>query len=101
MSRDYPRMMFHRTLSPVTVLSEAEEVALGAGWSRTIPQPESGNGAPQASRWEPEPEDEPEPEQPEEKPEEEEQPANEEAPARPKRAHSPLKRTPPGRRRKA
>jgi len=98
-------MLFHRSKPPVTVSNADEEHALGAGWSRTIPQPEP----PQASRWEPEPEDEPErefePEQPEdapeEKPDEEEQQANEEAPARPKRAQTPLKRTPPGRRRKA
>jgi hypothetical protein len=31
---NYPRMMFHRTLDPVTVRSESEELALGAEWSR-------------------------------------------------------------------
>jgi len=94
---DYPRMLFHRSKPPVTVYSEEEEAALGAGWSRTIPQPEP---EPAASKWHPEPEEEPEPELPEEKPEEEEQPASEDAPVKPKRAHSSLKRTPPGRRRK-
>ena len=34
---DYPRMMFHRSLDPVTVFSEPEEAALGPEWSRTIP----------------------------------------------------------------
>ena len=39
-SADYPRMMFHRSQEPVIVRSEEEEAALGAGWQRTIPQPE-------------------------------------------------------------
>lgn len=39
-SADYPRCMFHREHEMVIVQSEEEEVALGAGWSRTIPQPE-------------------------------------------------------------
>ncbi|HKE24981.1 MAG TPA: hypothetical protein VKB88_21615 [Bryobacteraceae bacterium] len=36
---DYPRMMFHRTLEPVTVYSEDEEAALGPEWSRIIQPP--------------------------------------------------------------
>jgi hypothetical protein len=39
-SADYPRMMFHRALQPVIIQSEEEEAALGAEWSRTIPQPD-------------------------------------------------------------
>ena len=36
LSPDYPRMMFHRTLAPVTVLNEEQEQALGPEWSRNI-----------------------------------------------------------------
>lgn len=35
-SRDYPRMLFHRTKEPVTVQSREEEDALGREWSRVI-----------------------------------------------------------------
>jgi hypothetical protein len=34
---NYPRMLFHRSLPPVTVQSQSEEQALGPEWSRTIP----------------------------------------------------------------
>ena len=56
-SRDYPRMMFHRAKEPVTVLSRAEEDALGPEWSRII-WPASAIAAPEPA---PEPEPEPEP----------------------------------------
>jgi hypothetical protein len=56
---DYPRMLFHRSLPPVTVQSEPEERALGPEWSRTVPAEE-----PPA---EPEEPDEPEEEKPEER----------------------------------
>jgi hypothetical protein len=59
---NYPRMMFHRTLAPVTVHSEAEERALGPEWSRTIPAEE-----PPAEPEEPGEPDEPEEEKPEER----------------------------------
>ena len=35
-SKDYPRMMFHRTLPWVIVQSRDEEDALGPGWARTV-----------------------------------------------------------------
>jgi hypothetical protein len=57
LSRDYPRMLFHRTKEPVTVQSRAEEDALGPGWSRII-WPVSAIAAPEPA---PEPEPEPEP----------------------------------------
>jgi len=33
---DYPRMMFHRTLDPVTIHSADQEADLGPEWSRII-----------------------------------------------------------------
>jgi hypothetical protein len=39
---NYPRMLFHRSLPPVTVQSPSEEQALGPEWSRTIPVEEPG-----------------------------------------------------------
>ena len=45
---DYPRMMFHRSLDPVTVFSEPEEAALGPEWSRTIRPP---SPIPPQSAW--------------------------------------------------
>jgi hypothetical protein len=36
MNTDYPRMLFHRTKSPVTVQTREEEAALGKDWARTI-----------------------------------------------------------------
>lgn len=74
-SRDYPRMMFHRTREPVVVQSRVEEDALGPDWSRIIwpvsamPEPEP------AARPEPEKPKEPEPDQPPALPEPEEEPA--------------------------
>jgi hypothetical protein len=62
---DYPRMLFHRSLAPVTVQSQSEEQALGPEWSRTIPAEE-----PPAEPEEPDKpeEDEPEEERPPERP---------------------------------
>jgi hypothetical protein len=59
---DYPRMLFHRSLAPVIVQSEAEEQALGSEWSRTIPAEEPPEVQPPA---EPEKPDEPEGDEPE------------------------------------
>jgi hypothetical protein len=58
---DYPRMLFHRSLPPVTVQSQSEEQALGPEWSRTIPAEEPPDVQPPA---EPEKPDEPEEERP-------------------------------------
>lgn len=56
---NYPRMMFHRSKEPVTVYSEEQETALGAGWSRKIfaalPKEDKPPKLP-----DPEPEEEPE-----------------------------------------
>ena len=41
MGTDYPRMLFHPTLPPVTVHSRDEEDALGGEWSRIIQPPEA------------------------------------------------------------
>jgi hypothetical protein len=60
---DYPRMLFHRSLAPVTVYSEAEEKALGPEWSRTIPAEDPPEVQPPA---EPEEPDKPEEDEPEE-----------------------------------
>jgi hypothetical protein len=74
---NYPRMLFHRSLPPVTVQSQSEEQALGPGWSRTIPVPKS---APPVHPPEPEKPAEDEPPEPEEDEPEEEQPEEEERP---------------------
>jgi hypothetical protein len=49
---NYPRMLFHRSLPPVTVHSEAEEQALGPEWSRTIPaeEPPAEPGEPEEEK---------------------------------------------------
>ena len=83
-SRDYPRMMFHRTKEPVTIQSREEEDALGREWSRIIwpvsavPEPEAAPATP-----EPEPQSDgysyAEPE---------EDPAPADKPTRPVRAHN-------------
>jgi len=77
MNTDYPRMLFHRTKDPVTVLSREEEDALGPEWSRRIWQgePQALEPDPAPIPLEPEPPlfDDPEPEpepQPEPEPEE-------------------------------
>jgi hypothetical protein len=75
-------MLFHRAKEPVTVLSRAEEDALGPEWSRII--------WPVSAIAEPKPAPAPEPEPPSEgyseaEPEEEPAPA---APIRPARAHN-------------
>lgn len=56
LDRDYPRMLFHRSLPAVTVYTPTEEKALGPGWSRTILAQE-----PEAPDDDEEPEQEPEP----------------------------------------
>lgn len=68
-SRDYPRMLFHRTKEPVTVQSREEEDALGREWSRII-WPASVTAEPEpAPTPEPEPQSEGYPEaEPEEAP---------------------------------
>ena len=72
MNTDYPRMLFHRTKDPVTVLSREEEDALGPEWSRRIWQgePQALEPDPAPIPLEPEPPlfDDPEP-QPEPEPE--------------------------------
>ena len=83
-SRDYPRMMFHRTKEPVTIQSREEEDALGREWSRII-WPVSAMTEPEPA---PAPESEPElfsEGYTESEPEEETAPA---APTRPARAHN-------------
>jgi hypothetical protein len=69
---NYPRMLFHRSLPPVTVQSQSEEQALGPEWSRTILAPKSA--APPVHPPEPEKPVEEPPEPEEEEPEEEEEP---------------------------
>jgi hypothetical protein len=64
---DYPRMLFHRSLAPVTVHSEAEEKALGPEWSRTIPAEEPPEVQPPAEPEEPDEQEDPEEEKPEER----------------------------------
>jgi hypothetical protein len=71
---NYPRMLFHRSLPPVTVQSQSEEQALGPEWSRTIPAPRS---APPVRPLEPEKPAEDEPPEPEEDEPEEEEPEEE------------------------
>jgi len=93
-STDYPRMMFHRMLPPVTVNNEDEEVALGPEWSRII-QARAALPAEQkpAKRPQPEPEEEPmvpggdEDEETEEKPDE--QPQESASPLKPRRGRPP------------
>jgi len=79
-------MMFHRRHDPVIVQSEAEEAALGAGWSRIIQQRDL-EPAPAPSRDLPEidlpPDEGPDPE-PAEQPGEEQTPRR--SPGRPKKA---------------
>jgi hypothetical protein len=70
-SEDYPRMMFHRTKEPVTILSRDEEDGLGPEWSRIIwqappfaaPDPAAAPGSEPELFWkgyaETEPEEEP------------------------------------------
>ena len=53
-SRDYPRMLFHRTKEPVTVQSREEEDALGREWSRII-WPASAIAAPEPAPPAPKP----------------------------------------------
>jgi hypothetical protein len=60
---DYPRMLFHRSLAPVTVHNEAEEKSLGPEWSRTIPAEE-----PPAEPKEPDEQEDPEKEKPGDRP---------------------------------
>jgi hypothetical protein len=60
---NYPRMLFHRSLPPVTVQSQNEEQALGPEWSRTIPAEE-----PPAEPEAPDEHEDPEEEKPEERP---------------------------------
>lgn len=80
-SKDYPRMMFHRTQDPVIINSRDEEDALGPGWARTV--------WPVVALPPAEPEPPPAPAEPEEEPDEEEteqfwppeQPAPEPAPS--------------------
>ena len=89
-STDYPRMMFHRMLPPVTVNNEDEETALGPEWSRVIQAqalPEERKPAP-PPKYEPEPEDEPlaDPDE-EEKPDE--QPQESASPLKPRRGRPP------------
>ena len=83
-SRDYPRMMFHRTREPVVVQSRVEEDALGPDWSRII--------WPASAIAEPEPAAVPEPEKPK-KPEKPKEPEPEQPPAspEPEKEHEPAK----------
>jgi hypothetical protein len=91
-STDYPRMMFHRMLPPVTVQNEEEEAALGPEWSRIVQAqalPEEQKPA-KPPHYEPEPEDEPlvDPdEEPEEQPDEEQ--PQKPAALKPRRARPP------------
>jgi hypothetical protein len=85
---NYPRMLFHRSLPPVTVQSQSEEQALGPEWSRTIPGTIPGTipvpkSAPPVYPPEPEKPEEDEPPEPEEDEPEEEQPEEERQPLRP------------------
>ena len=91
---NYPRMMFHRSLDPVTVYSEEQESALGPGWSRKIfaslPREEKPT---KVVYPEPEPEEEPDEEHEPEKPDEPEEQVAAAPPVKPKRgrpaAHKP------------
>jgi hypothetical protein len=82
---NYPRMLFHRSLPPVTVQSQNEEQALGPEWSRTIPGtipvPKSAPPVYPPELEKPEEEEPPEPE--EDEPEEKEPEEEERQPVRP------------------
>jgi hypothetical protein len=85
---DYPRMLFHRRLEPAVVQSEEEEAALGAEWSRTIPQPDIEPAAPPPDLPDvPDPGEQPDPGQEPDEPETVRRP-----PGRPKKALAPAKR---------
>ncbi len=90
-SRDYPRMLFHRTKEPVTVQSREEEDALGREWSRIIwtvsaitaepePAPPAPKPVPPSAGYA-----EAEPDNPEPDPPTEPEPEEEHAPATPLR----------------
>ena len=90
-SRDYPRMLFHRTKEPVTVQSREEEDALGREWSRTIWPVSAITAAPEPAPPAPKPVPpsagyaEAEPDNPELDPPTEPEPEDDYAPAKPLR----------------